>query len=264
MALAWLPTTTLSQENVEAPEAGKQVLRTIELPANRSDWPPKQSREATLRRLHEPVPADPNDAETVRYWLYLPKDDESRSGKKYPLLLFLHGAGERGSDPEKVKVHGPPKLCEKADSWPMITVSPQCPSDKYWSAEQLILLLDHLMAVYSVDEDRIYVTGLSMGGYGSWMLACEIPDRLAAVAPICGGGDPEQAERLVDLPVWAFHGGADPVVPPKLSGDMIEAIRRAGGRHAKLTIYPEARHDSWTETYNDPDFYQWLQAQSRD
>ena len=200
------------------------------------------------------------DGTQLAYLQYLPSDyDPSR---KWPLLLFLHGSGERGSDLEKVKIHGPPKLIAGGKSFPLIVISPQCPSDQKWETPTLIALLDKTTRELAVDSDRIYVTGLSMGGAGTWKLAAEIPDRLAAIAPICGSGDVDTAAKLAHLPIWAFHGGKDTVVPLARSEAMIEAIKKCGGT-PKFTVYPEAGHDSWTETYDNPKFFEWLLSQRR-
>jgi predicted peptidase len=115
---------------------------------------------------------------------------------------------------------------------------------------------------YKVDKDRIYVSGLSMGGFGTWSLAAYTPDRFAAIAPICGGGEPFRTRRLTGLPVWVFHGAKDKAVPLERSQEMVDALKKRGGS-VKLTIYPEAGHDSWSETYDNPDFYEWLLQQRR-
>jgi predicted peptidase len=192
------------------------------------------------------------------YLLFLP---EGYGNKKqaWPLMLFLHGAGERGSDLEKVKLHGPPKMVENGKDFPFIIVSPQCPKDDWWNEklELLTNLLDDIVARYDVDRERIYLTGLSMGGYGTWALASKYPDRFAAIAPICGGGRRFMAHRLKDLPVWAFHGAKDEVVPVRESVEMVNAVKAYGG-NARLTVYPDAGHDSWTETYNNQELYDWL------
>ena len=195
---------------------------------------------------------------SCNYLLFLP-EDYGREKKSWPLMLFLHGAGERGSDIEKVKVHGPPKIVQTKKDFPFIVVSPQCPEDEWWTdkTEMLINLLDDIVARYDVDTERIYLTGLSMGGYGAWALASQYPDRFAAVVPICGGGDPILARTLKDVPIWAFHGAKDSVVPVEESKRLVEAVNARGG-NAKLTIYPDANHDSWTETYNNPKLYDWL------
>lgn len=194
------------------------------------------------------------------YLFYLPKDYDKQ--KSWPLVLFLHGAGERGDDLELVKKHGPPKLIAEGKDFPFIVVSPQCPKGRWWEPVELVALLDEISNKYEVDADRIYVTGLSMGGFGTWRLAFHAPDKLAAIAPICGGGEKYWTKQFAHLPVWAFHGAKDPVVPVERSQAMIEELKNNGG-NPKLTIYPEAGHDSWTETYNNPKFYEWLLEQKR-
>ncbi len=194
------------------------------------------------------------------YLLYLPKDYDQQ--ESWPLLLFLHGSGERGDDLELVKVHGPPKLIAAGKDFPFIVVSPQCPKDQWWEPIELVALLDEIGRKYKVDADRVYVTGLSMGGFGTWRLAMYAPHRFAAIAPICGGGETYWTKQFAHLPVWAFHGGKDEGVPPERSTAMVESMKKDGGS-PKLTIYPEAGHDSWTETYNSPEIYEWLLAQKR-
>lgn len=197
---------------------------------------------------------------TLKYLIYLPPDYAQKDA--WPLLLFLHGAGERGDNIERVKVHGPPKLIAAGKQFPFIVVSPQCPANRWWQPEDLTALLDEIVEKYKVDKDRIWVTGLSMGGFGTWSLAAATPERFAALVPICGGGDPIWAKRLNHIPVWVFHGAKDPVVPLERSTKMVEALKQAGG-NVKFTVYPEAGHDSWTAAYNDPALYEWLLAQKR-
>lgn len=196
------------------------------------------------------------------YLVYLPADYDKKDS--WPLLLFLHGAGERGDELELVKKHGLPKLIEQGKSFPFIVVSPQCAKDQFWHLQlrELTALLDQIEAKYKVDRDRVYVTGLSMGGFGTWALAAYTPDRFAAIVPICGGGEVLSARRLSQIPIWAFHGGKDPVVPLKRSEEMVEAAKRSNDQ-VKLTVYPEAGHDSWTETYDNPEVYEWLLAHPR-
>ena len=193
-----------------------------------------------------------------RYLLFLP-EGYGQQQKRWPLMLFLHGAGERGDDFEKVKTHGPPKIVQTRKDFPFIVVSPQCPEGDWWTkkTEVLINLLDEIITRYDVDTERVYLTGLSMGGYGSWALASEYPDRFAAVVPICGGGNRTMSLMLKDVPIWAFHGAKDSVVPVEESKEIVDAINARGG-NAKLTIYPDANHDSWTETYNNQELYDWL------
>jgi predicted peptidase len=200
---------------------------------------------------------------TLKYLVYLPADYDKQ--EKWPLVLFLHGAGERGDDLDAVKMHGPPKLIEHGKQFPFIVVSPQCPKGHWWNNElvPLTALLDEIEGKYKVDKDRVYLTGLSMGGFGTWALAGYSPDRFAAIIPICGGGEPLLARALRQMPVWAFHGGKDPVVPVKRSQELIDALKRSNNEEAKLTIYPEASHDSWSATYDNPEIYEWLLKHKR-
>jgi predicted peptidase len=193
-----------------------------------------------------------------KYLLYLPAD-YGKGNKKWPLMMFLHGVGERGGNIELVKKHGPSKLIEQGRSFDFIVVSPQCPSNAWWpeQVDVLINLLDEIETNYRVDTDRVYLTGLSMGGFGTWTLAERYPQRFAAIAPICGGGELYLAYRLKRVPVWAFHGAQDKVVPVEKSKEMVDAVNAVGG-NAKLTIYPDAEHDSWTATYDNPELYEWL------
>lgn len=200
-----------------------------------------------------------------KYLLYLP-EGYATSQEDWPLILFLHGAGERGANLDKVKMHGPPKLIEEGKSFPFVIVSPQCPLLGWWpSVEQtdtLAALIDHITDTYRIDEDRIYVTGLSMGGFGTWRLAFEYPFRFAAIAPICGRGEPFAARAIPHLPVWVFHGAKDDTVPLQASQEMVDALNKVKG-NVKFTIYPEAGHDSWTETYNNPELYEWFLQHKR-
>jgi len=203
---------------------------------------------------------------TVRlnYLLFLPKGYGEKPQQKWPLILFLHGAGERGDDIELVKKHGIPKIVEKQDDFPFIALSPQCPKSSWWTVEleALNALLDEIVATYAVDTDRIYLTGLSMGGYGAWHLATAYPERFAALAPICGGGDPEKACVLKNVPVRVFHGAKDETVSPEESEKMVNALKVCGG-DVQFTLYPDAGHDSWTKTYDNPELYKWFLKHTR-
>jgi predicted peptidase len=192
--------------------------------------------------------------------LYLPKGYAEKDS--WPLLLFLHGAGERGNDLELVKVHGPPKLISQGKDFPFIVVSPQCPEDRWWQAMELSALLDEIIEKHKVDQDRIYVTGLSMGGFGTWSLAAYTPHRFAALLPICGGGETHWTKTFTHVPIWAFHGDKDTAVPLERSEKMIEALKKNGG-NPKLTVYPGVAHDSWTQTYENPAVYEWLLEHKR-
>jgi predicted peptidase len=207
----------------------------------------------------------------LSYLLFLPKGYEQKTQPRWPMILFLHGAGERGTNVWKVATHGPPKNVTEDPDFPFIVVSPQCPEGRHWSNDELLALLDQVTSQYAVDTRRVYLTGLSMGGYGAWHLGLTHPERFAAIAPICGGGEliaiilssRDQGPALKTLGVWAFHGGKDPVVPVEESQRMVDALKKAGKPDVKLTIYPEAGHDSWTETYKNPELYKWLLAHQR-
>ncbi len=200
----------------------------------------------------------------LKFSLYLPNEYGQDKSRRWPLVIFLHGAGERGDDLEKLKVHGPPKLVARGKQFPFILLSPQCPDNEWWNnkLDKLINLIDDVKENYRVDKSRIYLTGISMGGYGSWGLAAAQPERFAAVAPICGGGDSNTAHLIKDIPIWTFHGDKDPTVPLAKSQEMVDAIRAAGG-NPMFTIYPGVDHDSWTRTYESDEFWDWMMEQKK-
>jgi predicted peptidase len=208
----------------------------------------------------------------ANYLLFLPAGYGTEATTRWPLILFLHGAGERGTNVWLVAKHGPPKLDLATPDFPFMVVSPQCPAGEQWSDEVLLALLDEIEAKYPVDLQRVYLTGLSMGGFGTWSLGLRHPERFAAMAPICGGGDfitpfvteLERKEALASLPIWAFHGAKDPVVPLAESQRMVDFLKnRFGVRDVKLTVYPEAEHDCWTQTYANPELFAWFLRHSR-
>jgi len=227
---------------------------------------------ASFARAQEPAP--PNapkvgsiEAEFVikvklQYYLYLPKAYEVEKDKKWPLVIFLHGAGERGSDLEQLKKHGPPRLIGAGKEFPAIVVAPQCPRDGRWQPQPVLKLLDDLQAKYPIDPDRVYLTGLSMGGYGTWALLAAAPDRFAAAVPICGAGDPTTAPKFKHVPIHVFHGTKDGAVPFAKSEEMVKALKDAGS-NVQFTIYEGVGHDSWTETYNNEAMWDWLFKQRR-
>ncbi len=199
------------------------------------------------------------------YLIYLPDGYDEKSETEWPLLVFLHGSGERGSDLQKVKVHGPPKLIEAGKKFPFVVLSPQCPDSTDWDTETLFALIGHIASEYSIDKSRIYLSGLSMGGWATWDLAMAHPDYFAAIAPVCGRINrnyPLRASEIKSLPVWAFHGAADDVVLINQVSKMIIALK-AAGNEARFTIYPLSNHDSWTETYDNPELYDWFLKQKK-
>jgi len=218
---------------------------------------------------------------TLRYRLFTP-DPAAAGEARLPLILFLHGAGERGDDNAAQLKHGVVEFHRRQAEHPCLVLAPQCPAARKWvevdwgkgggagtfpaepseSLKLALAVVDDLIAAGRVDPDRVFVTGLSMGGYGTWYAAGMPGSRFAAAAPVCGGGDPAWAGRYVGLPLWAFHGDADEAVPVGRSREMIAAIKAAGG-DPKYTEYPGVGHDSWTPTYADNGFHAWLFAQRR-
>ena len=219
----------------------------------------KDESSATPRQTEESFRPKDN-SQGYRYLLYKPSSKPSKG--KWPLLVFLHGRGERGSNLNLVKKHGPSKIVENKDL-PFIIASPQCPrTDLWWKPKIVAGLVDELLQKHPVDPDRVYLTGLSQGGFGTWATAAEYPKKFAAVAPICGGGKTEWAKKYESLPIWNFHGDADKVVPVRLSRVMVEAIKKAGGE-IKHTEYPGVGHDSWTKSYRNPKLYEWFLSHSQ-
>lgn len=210
---------------------------------------------------------------------------EVKADVRYPLVIFLHGAGERGDDNKAQLVHGAVEFVKPAnrEKYPCYAIFPQCPRQQAWASidrthdkpeleddpsEALSLVFELIQKIKKekpIDENRIYITGLSMGGYGTFDAILRHPDWFAAAMPVCGGGDSseEQVQKIKDLPIWIFHGGADNVVPPERSREMVEALK-AVGANPKYTEYPGVGHDSWTETYKNPDTFAWLFSQKKD
>ena len=200
---------------------------------------------------------------SLNYLLYLPKTATADTKEKFPFILFLHGSGERGDNLEDVKKHGPPGLIGKnADMDSCIIVSPQCPANQWWDVKTLKALCDDVASHQPVDSNRRYLTGLSMGGFGSWDLLAAYPDDWAAAVPICGGGKPETVGKFKAVPIWVFHGAKDPAVPLKNSEVMVEALKAAGAS-PKFTVYPEEGHRSWIPAYNDAALWKWLLKQKK-
>jgi predicted peptidase len=220
------------------------------------------------------------DGGEVRYRWHEPEKKEG--GARFPLVLFLHGAGERGEDNRAQLKHGVADILrwsEKNDQ-PCFLLAPQCPAEVWWAPldretmnlmpgakpaaplQRVMKLVEEVMKQQPVEPDRFYVTGLSMGGYGTWSMLATVPEKIAAAVPVCGGGDPETAARFATVPVWAFHGGKDGVVPLAASERMVAAMKKAG-REAKLTVYPEVGHDSWTATYRDGKMLEWMFGRRR-
>ena len=199
----------------------------------------------------------------LQYLLDLPENYSSE--KNWPLVIFLHGYGERGDNLELVRKHGLPKLAGEGQQFSFILASPQCPAEFHWRSSFIISLVEELLANYSIDPNRVYLTGLSMGGYGTWQAALEYPEKFAAIVPICGGGshiDLPFMDRLRNLPILAFHDSGDDVVPYQESVRMVEKVNASGG-NAKLKTFHEKSHDSWTAAYANPELYEWMLSKTR-
>jgi predicted peptidase len=206
----------------------------------------------------------PAPADTLRYLLHLPDGYDDDPHRLWPLVLFLHGAGERGSDLDLAAVHGPPRLADDGQEFPFILVTPQCAAASQWVAElsTLAALIDEVSSTHRVDEQRVSVTGLSMGGFGTWSLAVRYPDRFAAIAPICGGLWMQSAAPIRAIPSWAFHGDADDVVPIAATEQIVDELQ-ALDADVRFTRYAGVGHDSWTETYENPELYEWMLSHRR-
>lgn len=220
---------------------------------------------------------------TYQYQVYVPADFYEKKGQQWPIILFLHGAGERGSDGLAHTQFGlPANIRRHVERWPAIVVMPQCPAERYWTepAMQTMALaaLAEEQKTYHPDPTRIYLTGLSMGGYGTWLMASQHPGMFAALVPICGGAYlpgsrtnqfPAQPPGLYETiargigssaPVWTFHGAIDSVVPVTETRQLVEALKAAGG-NVQYTEYPGVDHDSWTRAYDEDALAKWLFSQ---
>ena len=205
------------------------------------------------------------DGGKIDYLLYLPKGYSANSDQKYPLMLFLHGRGESEGPLARVASWGPPKFVARGDQLPFILVSPQCPAETEWESKQMVAklfqLLDHAEKTWHVDSQRIMLTGLSMGGSGTWRLAAEQPHRFAAIAPVCGVGKPGDSEVLKTMPTWVFHGSEDAAVPIAESVQIVDAIKKAGGESIRFTVLEHVGHNSWSAAYATPELFEWMLKQ---
>jgi predicted peptidase len=232
-------------------------------------------KELFLRRSYINAQGD-----TLKYRWYAP---QQKGEKKLPLVVFLHGAGERGSDNEAQLCNGIFTFVDSANQAkrPAFVLAPQCPSGKKWvnvdwklasnqmpdSVSVPLGMLLELVKQYKdslfIDDTRIYIAGLSMGGFGTWDAICREPALFAAALAVCGGGDEKMVSRIKDLPVWAFHGSNDKVIIPQRSANMVAALKKAGNKKVKYTVYPKVGHNSWTPTFANPAVHQWLFQQRK-
>lgn len=195
-----------------------------------------------------------------RYLTYVPPGDPPPGG--WPLLLYLHGTGECGESLRRVRRLALPRRLERGERWPHLVVAPQCPVGGRWRPSLLLRVLDEVQSRHPVDGRRVSATGISLGGRGVWDLALAAPDRLAALAPVCGWGRPSRADRIAHIPHWIHHGTEDASVPVRQATRMAHALREHGGR-VRLSLYDGVGHSAWTPAYADPELPAWLAAQSR-
>lgn len=198
----------------------------------------------------------------INYYIVYPNNHNQNETS--PALLFLHGAGERGNTVEAMSIiqnHWPLAHTDY-EKFPFILIAPQCHKESYWPLEiyNLKALLDELIDAEVIDAKKLYLTGLSMGGYGTWYMSYRFPTLFKAVAPICGAGIKSSYERLTKLPIWAFHGTKDPVIPCEESIHLANSINANGG-NVKLTLYEGVTHNSWQHAYKDQTLYDWLLSQ---
>ena len=223
----------------------------------------------TSAQSAEPVPGKQveqsfksSDSTEVRYLLYLP--DIYKPGSALPVMLFLHGRGESDGPLSVVAKWGPPFMVTRGEKLPYILLSPQCPKEDNWSSStqqsRLIELLDSIVDKFGGNKDRIYLTGLSMGGSGSWRMAADYSKRFAAVVPICGRGQTVDADKLKSLPIWVFCGDQDGVY--KSNEEIFQAVMKAGSQSIRFTSLENIGHNSWSAAYASPDLYLWLDRQS--
>jgi len=196
---------------------------------------------------------------SLNYIISYPDDFDEQ--KNYPLIIYIHGAGGRGNNPELLMSLGLVYEIKKGRKLPFVVAAPQCYADTWFEIfDKLLAFIEHMINSGYVDKTRVYLTGASMGGYTSWQVAMTRPEWFAALVPICGGGMYWNAGRLKDVPVWAFHGALDDVVYVTESINMVNAVNKAGG-NAMLTVYPDVAHNSWERAFASDELYEWLMRQ---
>ena len=212
-------------------------------------------------KKNKTLSVDMNRSHQLKYLIYLPKDYLT---KKYPLVLFLHGAGERGTNLKDIEIHGLPKLVRNGKKFPFIIIAPQCPLNLWWSdplpVELLSKLVNDIVMKYGIHKNNVFCTGLSMGGYGTLALSIKNPKLFSAIIPICGGVDIKNffdILNLKDLPIWLFHGDKDEVIPLENSQSIYKVLKPVN-KNIKLTVYKGVDHNSWDRAYDDNELYKWM------
>lgn len=195
------------------------------------------------------------------YLLHIP-ENYGTGDQDWPLVVFLHGSGERGTNIAAVRGHSLARMAENK-KFPFIMLTPQCRAGTWWQADEVMKLLEHVQSMLKVDENRIYVTGLSMGGFATWNLITKYPDKFAAAIPICGGADASKAEKIAHMPIWAFHGDQDKAVPVERVQAMVNRLKELNPDTFKFTLYENCGHNSWTRTYQKEEVFDWLLSHSK-
>lgn len=198
----------------------------------------------------------------LKYWVDLPRDVAKDPARKWPAILYLHGSGDCGEPVGALAGTAAVRLPRELRPDTFIVIAPRCPLNTWWSQPDIEDLIAEVQARYPIDPDRFYLTGVSMGGFATWALLAERPDLFAAAVPLCGGGDPAEADRLKDVPIWVFQGAKDSSVPPAVSRRMVDALRQRNGR-VRYTEYPDLGHVIWYTAYNTPELYDWMLQQVR-
>lgn len=199
-------------------------------------------------------------SKSINYQIVLPDTYAQDETKEWPLVLFLHGMNRRGDDVARIRDYGLNAIAQREDNkMPFLLLTPQCPGDSSWTDEidNVMLLLNETLTNYRVDRRRIYLTGFSMGGHGAWYYAAHKPGLFAAISPIAGWFNPDQAELLKETPIWNFHGDADESVPFERSVEMIEALKDINP-HVRFTSFPGEGHRIMDHVYGDPEWYEWM------
>ena len=212
-------------------------------------------------KKNKTLSVDMNRSHQLKYLIYLPKDYLT---KKYPLVLFLHGAGERGANLKDIEIHGLPKLVRNGKKFPFIIIAPQCPLNLWWSdplpVDLLSKLVNDIVMKYGIHKNHVFCTGLSMGGYGTLALSIKNPKLFSAIIPICGGVDIKNffdILNLKNLPIWLFHGDKDEVIPLENSQSIYKVLKPVN-KNIKLTVYKGVDHNSWDRAYDDNELYKWM------
>lgn len=230
-----------------------------------TNWGCRQPLATSIMQWQVRIMKVPKEKYTnLPYLVQFPRGYHDDTNRLWPLVIYLHGIGESGTNLNKVLRFGPPRLVAEGMNLPCIVVSPQVPEGYFWFRESntLVELMDRVTKEYRVDRRRVHATGNSMGAFGAILLVAREPERFASIVPVCGGVDYVDSLRLRDVPMWAFHGEDDPIIPVEESRRLVRLVNDLGG-HARLTVYPGVGHNAWDRAYADPALWEWMLAQRK-